>query len=162
MTSAEVVTICPEPMAKINNSPKNTSSICPVSKAWQILTRHKYGDVCLVFPCISQDVLSWLLSFYTLLSTYLSTYLFTYSAKGPWNKSFNLIFPIKYVIPKSLKVGHWLSQFTYTISILTVNTYLLSTNGHLFITSNVLKNLPAQLAPPKSTQSPSPQKCQAW
>ena len=34
----------------------------------------------------------------------------TYSAKAPWNKSFNFIFPIKYVIPKSLKVGHWLSQ----------------------------------------------------
>ena len=26
----------------------------------------------------------------------------SYSAKGPWNKSLNLIFPIKYVIPKSL------------------------------------------------------------
>ncbi len=34
----------------------------------------------------------------------------TYSAKAPWNKSLNFIFPIKYVIPKSLKVGHWLSQ----------------------------------------------------
>ena len=26
----------------------------------------------------------------------------THSAKGPWNKSLNLIFPTKYVIPKSL------------------------------------------------------------
>ena len=34
----------------------------------------------------------------------------SYSAKGPWNKSLNFIFPIKYVIPKSLKVSHWLSQ----------------------------------------------------
>ncbi len=33
-----------------------------------------------------------------------------YSAKGPWNKSLNFIFPTKYVIPKSLKVGHWLSH----------------------------------------------------
>ena len=33
-----------------------------------------------------------------------------YSAKGPWNKNLNLIFPIEYVLPKSLKVGHWLSQ----------------------------------------------------
>ena len=31
-----------------------------------------------------------------------------YSAKGPWNKSLNLIFPTKYVIPKSSKVGHCL------------------------------------------------------
>ena len=35
----------------------------------------------------------------------------TYSAKGPWNKSL-LFFPIKYVIPQSLKVSHWLSQRT--------------------------------------------------
>ena len=34
----------------------------------------------------------------------------TYSAKGPLNKSLNFIFPTKYGIPKSLKVGHWLSQ----------------------------------------------------
>ncbi len=34
----------------------------------------------------------------------------TYSAKGSWNKSLNFIFPTKYVIPKSLKVSHWLSQ----------------------------------------------------
>ncbi len=33
-----------------------------------------------------------------------------HSAKGPWNKSLNFIFPIKYVTPKSLKVGHWLSE----------------------------------------------------
>ncbi len=33
---------------------------------------------------------------------------YTNSAKGPWNKSLNFIFPMKYVIPKSLKVGHWL------------------------------------------------------
>ena len=32
------------------------------------------------------------------------------STKRPWNKSLNFIFPTKYVIPKSLKVGHWLSQ----------------------------------------------------
>ena len=31
-----------------------------------------------------------------------------YSAKGPWNQSLNFIFPTKYVIPKSLKVGHCL------------------------------------------------------
>ena len=37
----------------------------------------------------------------------------TYSAKGPWSKSLNFIVPIKYdVIPKSLKVGHRLSQIT--------------------------------------------------
>ena len=34
----------------------------------------------------------------------------TYSAKGPWNKTLNFIFPTKYGIPKSFKVGHWLSQ----------------------------------------------------
>ena len=35
----------------------------------------------------------------------------TYSAKGPWDKSLNFIFPTKYsVIPKSLKVSHWLSK----------------------------------------------------
>ena len=33
-----------------------------------------------------------------------------YSAKGPWNKSLNFIFPTKHGIPKSLKVGHWQSQ----------------------------------------------------
>ena len=32
------------------------------------------------------------------------------SAKGPWNTSLNFIFPIKYVIPQSLKVSHRLSQ----------------------------------------------------
>ncbi len=31
----------------------------------------------------------------------------TFSAKGPWN---NTIFPIRYVILKSFKAGHWLSQ----------------------------------------------------
>ena len=36
---------------------------------------------------------------------------YTHSAKGPWNKSLNFIFPIKYVIPKSLKVGHSLSEY---------------------------------------------------
>ncbi len=35
----------------------------------------------------------------------------THSAKGPWNKSLNFIFPIEYVIPKGLKVGHWLSEW---------------------------------------------------
>ena len=34
----------------------------------------------------------------------------THSAKGPWNQSLNSIFPTKYVIPKSLKVSHWLSK----------------------------------------------------
>ena len=33
--------------------------------------------------------------------------IFSYSAQGPWNKSFNFSVPIKYVIPQSLKVGHW-------------------------------------------------------
>lgn len=39
--------------------------------------------------------------------------LFSHSAKGPWNKSLslNLVFPSEYVIPTSLKVGHWLSQY---------------------------------------------------
>ena len=36
---------------------------------------------------------------------------YPHSAIGPWNKSLNCIFPIKYVIPKSLKVTHWLSQY---------------------------------------------------
>ena len=36
----------------------------------------------------------------------------SYSAKGPWNKSLNSIFPTTYVITKSLKVGHWLSQIS--------------------------------------------------
>ena len=30
--------------------------------------------------------------------------------KEPWNKSLNFIFPTKYIISKSLKVGHWLSE----------------------------------------------------
>ena len=30
-----------------------------------------------------------------------------YSDEGPWNESLNFIFPTKYVMPKSLKVGHW-------------------------------------------------------
>ena len=38
---------------------------------------------------------------------------FPYSAKGPWNKSSNFIFPTKYVIPKNLKVSHWLSKFPF-------------------------------------------------
>ena len=29
-----------------------------------------------------------------------------------WNKSLNFIFPTKYVIPKSLKFGHWPSKLT--------------------------------------------------
>ena len=33
-----------------------------------------------------------------------------YSANKPWNKSLNFRFPTKHVIPKSLKVGHWLSK----------------------------------------------------
>ncbi len=33
-----------------------------------------------------------------------------YTAKGRQNNSLNYIFPTKYVIPKSLKVSHWLSQ----------------------------------------------------
>ena len=37
------------------------------------------------------------------------------SAKGPWNKSLSFIFPIKYGIPKSLKVTHWLSQLMVTL-----------------------------------------------
>ena len=32
---------------------------------------------------------------------------------GPWNKSSNSIFHTKYVIPKSLKVGHWLGEKKY-------------------------------------------------
>ncbi len=36
---------------------------------------------------------------------------YTDSAKGSWNKSLNFIFPTKYVIPKSLKVSHWLSEY---------------------------------------------------
>ena len=35
---------------------------------------------------------------------------FSYSAEGPWNKSLNFIFPTR-VMRKSLKVGHWLSEF---------------------------------------------------
>ena len=30
----------------------------------------------------------------------------------PEKKSFNFIFPTKYVIPKSLKFSHWLSENT--------------------------------------------------
>ena len=31
----------------------------------------------------------------------------------PEKKSLNFIFPTKYVIPKSLKLGHWLSEITW-------------------------------------------------
>ena len=34
----------------------------------------------------------------------------TQPKNGPFNKSLHFIFPGKYVIPKSLKVGHWLSE----------------------------------------------------
>ena len=34
----------------------------------------------------------------------------THSANGPWKKKMNFIFPTKYVIPKSLKFSHWLSE----------------------------------------------------
>ena len=35
----------------------------------------------------------------------------THSANGPWKKKLErLIFPTQYVIPKSLKFGHWLSE----------------------------------------------------
>ncbi len=34
----------------------------------------------------------------------------THSANGPWKKSLNFIFPTKYVILKSLKFSHWLSE----------------------------------------------------
>ena len=37
--------------------------------------------------------------------------IYTYLAKGPLNKSFNFIFPAKYIHAKSLKVSHWLSQY---------------------------------------------------
>ena len=37
--------------------------------------------------------------------------IYTYLAKGPLNKSFNFIFPTKYIPAKSLKVSHWLSQY---------------------------------------------------
>ena len=38
---------------------------------------------------------------------------FTHLANGPWKKRFELYFPYntKYVIPKSLKFSHWLSEF---------------------------------------------------
>ena len=32
---------------------------------------------------------------------------------GPWNKRLNFIFPIKYAIPRSLKVSHWLSHLAW-------------------------------------------------
>ena len=36
---------------------------------------------------------------------------FSLSRPGPWKKKFErLIFPTQYVIPKSLKFGHWLSE----------------------------------------------------
>ena len=31
-------------------------------------------------------------------------------ANGPWTKILNLIFPTKYVTPKSLKFSHWPSK----------------------------------------------------
>ena len=35
----------------------------------------------------------------------------SYSAKGPWNKSLNFIFPTKYVFPRKFsQVSHWLSK----------------------------------------------------
>lgn len=39
-----------------------------------------------------------------------STRSHTCSAKVPWNKSLNLMCPIKYAMPKRSKVSHWLSQ----------------------------------------------------
>ncbi len=39
--------------------------------------------------------------------------LYTHSANGPRKKSLNFIFPTKYVIPKSLKFSHWLSEYKY-------------------------------------------------
>ena len=35
---------------------------------------------------------------------------YSHSVKGAWNESLNFIFPRKYVIPKSLKVGLWLCE----------------------------------------------------
>lgn len=32
----------------------------------------------------------------------------TYSDKGPWDKCINFAFPTTYVLPKSLKISHWL------------------------------------------------------
>ncbi len=43
---------------------------------------------------------------------------YPHSAKGPWNKSLNCIFPIRYVIPKSLKVGHWLNIKSKTTTLI--------------------------------------------
>ena len=37
--------------------------------------------------------------------------MYSHSAKGPWNKSVSYICPIKYVIPKGLKVGHVAEHF---------------------------------------------------
>ena len=34
----------------------------------------------------------------------------THLANGPWNRSLNVIFPTKNVIPKSLKFSHWPSK----------------------------------------------------
>ena len=39
--------------------------------------------------------------------------MYTHLANGPWKKSLNFIFPTKYVIPKSLKLSHWLSEYIY-------------------------------------------------
>ena len=36
--------------------------------------------------------------------------LMSHSANGSWDKSLNFIFPIKRVIPESLKFSHWLSE----------------------------------------------------
>ncbi len=52
----------------------------------------------------------------------------THSAKGPWNKSWNFIFPIKYVVPKSLKVGHWLSE-TMMLWYVSTQTFQMWGNG---------------------------------
>ncbi len=39
----------------------------------------------------------------------------SYPPKGPWNKSLNCFFAIKYVTPKNLKDSHWLSQQWFII-----------------------------------------------
>ena len=54
-----------------------------------------------------------------------------YSAKGPWNESLNLF--TKYGIPKSFKVGHWLSQTVFCLYISLIFIFgKLSQNPHSF------------------------------
>ena len=90
-------------------------TILPMGKVWSKWTFWEYARYKLwIYLIINLPPIYLIVLFYVYIEIRItvSTFeLFSHSAKGPWNKSLNFMHPLEYVIPTSLKVGHWLSQY---------------------------------------------------